>query len=199
MTAPTQGPEAPAPTARHRKPLAQRLRRWGLEVLLVIAIIAGVHWYQTRTLAIGLAPELRAETILGSESIDLTGPAQGPQLIYFWATWCPICRLEQSTISALTQDYSVITVAMQSGTASEVRAYLTEQALDWKTIADTSGEIATDWGVQAVPASFILDSEGRIRSRTVGYTTGWGLRARLWLARFGGSQRNAGDLRATSD
>ena len=35
-----------------------------------------------------------------------------------------------------------------------------------------------------LPASFVLDREGKIRFVEFGYTTGIGLRARLWLAGF---------------
>jgi hypothetical protein len=36
--------------------------------------------------------------------------------------------------------------------------------------------------VRGVPASFVLDGDGRIRFASVGYTTGVGLRGRLWAA-----------------
>jgi hypothetical protein len=42
--------------------------------------------------------------------------------------------------------------------------------------------IAAQWGVRAVPASFIVDGAGQIRFLEIGYTTGAGLRLRLWLA-----------------
>jgi len=35
-----------------------------------------------------------------------------------------------------------------------------------------------------VPASFIVDTDGKIRYVEIGYTTGIGLRLRLWLASF---------------
>jgi len=47
---------------------------------------------------------------------------------------------------------------------------------------DPDGVIATRWGVRAVPASFIVDGAGQIRFVEIGYTTGIGLRLRLWLA-----------------
>ena len=49
-------------------------------------------------------------------------------------------------------------------------------------INDPTGEIAADWGVMGVPASFVVDGSANIRFVTSGYTTGPGLRLRLWLA-----------------
>jgi hypothetical protein len=36
--------------------------------------------------------------------------------------------------------------------------------------------------VSAVPASFVLDRQGRVRFVTRGYTSGAGMRVRVWLA-----------------
>jgi hypothetical protein len=47
---------------------------------------------------------------------------------------------------------------------------------------DETGEIARHWGVAGVPASFIVDREGRIKYAGMGYATEIGLRARMWLA-----------------
>jgi alkyl hydroperoxide reductase subunit AhpC len=47
---------------------------------------------------------------------------------------------------------------------------------------DTDGSVSRAWGVQAVPASFIIDTDGQIHFIEVGYTTELGIRMRLWLA-----------------
>lgn len=152
---------------------------------MLVTILAAVHWYQARPLADGSAPPLAGPAIAGGDWIDLAAPVDGPRLVHFWATWCPICKLEEGSIAALSRNHDVVTVAMQSGSGDEIERYLDERGLDLRTIADPHGEIAARWGVKAVPASFIIDRDGRIRHRLAGYTTGIGLRIRLWLARIG--------------
>lgn len=174
-----------APNGNRKHRWGQRLRRWGLEGAIVLLVLAAVHWYKARPLAEGMAPALSGRAIDTIEQINLSPPLERPTLIHFWASWCPICKLEEGSIEALAKRYQVITVAMQSGTEEEISRYLSERALDLRVIADPSGEIAQQWGVQAVPASFIIDRDGRIRFRRVGYTTGLGLRVRLWLAEIG--------------
>jgi len=181
----TSSSDSQVPNGKRKPSWGQRLRRWGLEITLVLILLAGVHWYKARPLADGLAPTLSGQTIETLEPIDLSLPADRPRLVHFWASWCPICKLEEGSIEALGADYEVITVAMQSGSAAEIRGYLSERGLDLRVIADPNGDIARRWGVQAVPASFIIDRSGQIRFRRVGYTTGFGLRARLWLAQIG--------------
>ena len=105
-----------------------------------------------------------------------------PVLVYFWASWCAICRMQHGAIADIAREHPVVSVAMRSGDAAAVRRHLTEQAAAFDVINDPHGLHAARWGVGAVPASFIVDARGRVRFVEVGYTTGWGLRWRLWWA-----------------
>ena len=103
-------------------------------------------------------------------------------LVHFWATWCPVCRLELGTIDSLAKDYPVITVAMEDTAAAEILGYMQEHDVTFPVLHDPQASLARQYGVQAVPTSFVVDEQGQIRSATVGYTTELGLRLRLWLA-----------------
>lgn len=100
-------------------------------------------------------------------------------LVHFWASWCAICRAQHGSIEGVARDHAVVTVAMRSGDAAAVRAHLAGQAATFAVLNDPSGALADRWGVRAVPASFIVDAQGRVRFVEVGYTTSWGLRWRL--------------------
>ncbi len=157
-----------------------RLKRWGWEAVLLVLILTGVHLWQTRNLADGDAPSL-AGTTLGGRSFELSR-LEGPMLVHFWATWCPVCRAQEGNVARLAEGYSVLTVAMQSGTEAEVGDYLAQEGLSFATLNDLDGTISRRWGVSAVPTSFIIDQQGRVSYHSVGYTTYWGLRLRLMLA-----------------
>jgi len=165
----------PEPRRGHRSRL--------LSILLVLAVFIGVQWWQARPLASGPAPALSGTLLDGRPlSLERLG-AQGdgrPVLVHFWATWCPMCKMGQGTIDAIARDHRVVSVAMQSGNASDLRAYMDEQGLSFPVVPDQDGTLASAWGVPGVPASFVVDGAGRIRFATVGYTTEAGLRARLW-------------------
>jgi len=151
-------------------------------VVLLAAIYVGVRHYQQRTLIEGPAPALHAELVNGGR-FDLATARGTPMLVYFWATWCPVCRLEQGGIESLARDHQVVTVALQSGEPAAVRTYLKEHGLRAPVINDPDGAIAQAWGVRATPALFFLDRDGRIRFRELGYTTEAGMRIRLWWLR----------------
>ena len=167
----------PVPTGHKRR----RLRGILVNLTLIVVIYAGVQWYQSRPLASGDAPALAGE-LLTRTPFDLDAWRGRPVLVHFWATWCPLCKIGQGSIAAIAEDHAVISVAMQSGGPDAIQAYLAEHGLDFPTLNDPYGEIAAAWGVRAVPASFIIDSDGRVRFATAGYTTGLSLRGRLWAA-----------------
>lgn len=158
-----------------------RWRRWLVELGLVMLVIVAVQWWQTRDGPSGPAPALRGQ-LLNGERVVLSDLRGRPVLVHFWATWCPLCRLEEDSIQAIAQDHAVLTIATTSGDAAEVQAYLDENGLNFPVLLDESGEIGRQWGVRGVPTSYVLDAEGNTAHATVGYSTGWGLRLRLWLA-----------------
>jgi peroxiredoxin len=158
----------------------RRLRRAG-EAVLLLALILVVRAWQQSGVASGPAPAL-AGMLLDGKPVALTAFAGRPVLVHFWATWCPICRAEQGSIDDLARNIPVITVAMQSGERDAVAEYLHKEALSFPVLNDPDAAIARQWGVRAVPASFIVDGAGQIRYVEVGYTTGVGLRLRWWLA-----------------
>ena len=129
----------------------------------------------------GEAPPL-AGAALDGRPMSLQAHAGAPVLVHFWATWCPICRFEDGSIDNLADDYQVITVASTSGNAQEIAEYLEEQGVDFPVLLDESGDLARLWDVVGVPATFIVDSQGRIDYATRGYSSELGLRVRLALS-----------------
>jgi peroxiredoxin len=156
--------------------------KWLWNILLIALAIGVVQWWQTRELPAGPAPPL-AGRLLDGRWVDLREYRGTPLLVHFWATWCPICRAEQGTISSLAEDVPVLTVATGSGDAAQLSKYLEENRLGFPVLLDESGELARRWKIVGVPASFVIDPRGDIVAAAVGYTTEIGLRLRLWLAK----------------
>jgi len=151
--------------------------------VLIIAVVLLVRAWLARDLAQGPAPELEANLLDGSP-VSLADYADRAMLLHFWATWCPICRLEEGEIMRLSRSHPVLTVAMQSGSPSEVEAHLTERERELDVVNDPDGALARRYGVRAVPSTFIIDRDGQIVFRKQGYAPPLELRLRLWLARW---------------
>ncbi|MBI3562765.1 MAG: redoxin domain-containing protein [Gammaproteobacteria bacterium] len=165
-----------------RQSLKPGWKSTAVELLVFVLMYAAIRAWMQRDLPQGAVPPMQAITLAG-EPVDIARYGRGrPVLIHFWATWCSVCRLEQGSINAISRDYPVLTIATQSGSGSEVQGYLQKNQLHFPVVLDDSGELLQRFGLHGVPASFIIDPRGNIAYREVGYTTGWGLRLRLWLA-----------------
>lgn len=183
---PPAPPGSGQPRPSQAGPGRPRWRGWLVNIALVVLVIAGVDWWKSRPLARGEAPPLAGLDLQGQWR-DLRDVRGEPVLVHFWGSWCPLCRLMEGSVDAIAADQRVLTVALQSGEAAEIDAYLQDNGLAFPVLPDPDGAIARRWGVQGVPASFIIDGEGRIAAVTVGLSSEPGLRFRLWAAGTGAS------------
>ena len=159
----------------------RRWTRWLLELAAVVLFFALLNAYNSRGAPAGPAPEISGQLLDGSTA-SLQAMRGQAVLVNFWATWCPLCGMQQSTIDAIADDYPVLTVAMDEATAEEILAYMKDKGVDYPVLHDPDYRIARQYGVRGVPSSFIVDAAGNIRFAETGYTTSLGLRMRLWWA-----------------
>lgn len=156
-----------------------------LLIYALIFLVAGFlgNIWMTRNQQSGSIPQFIAEDLTG-EIVNLQSGEfqQKPKVIYFFADWCPICKFQNPVISDINQDSDVLGIAMQSGNAANVSSYVQKQGIDFRVINDESGQISRSFGVNGVPAVFIVDKAGLIKYSTRGYATEAGLRSRIWLA-----------------
>jgi len=156
-------------------------RSWLVYILLFLVVMQAANWWKTRDAASGNLSEFTGELMDGS-AFTISEFSGEPVLFHFWATWCPICEMENDTIQSISQNYQVISIASWSEGEAEVKAYMRDKQLTFPVMLDTSGELAQSFGLKGVPASFILDPNGEITFVETGYSTEPGLRLRLWLS-----------------
>lgn len=159
----------------------KHLYTWLIYILLFIAIMQVANWWKTREAQKGNLSEFTGELLDGS-AFTIAEFKGEPVLLHFWATWCPICELENGTIQSISQDYQVISIASWSEGEAEVKTYMRENQLTFPVMLDNSGGLAQSFGLKGVPTSFILDPYGETTFVETGYSTELGLRLRLWLS-----------------
>jgi thiol:disulfide interchange protein len=179
------------------KPLIERFREhWRTNwkshlgtLALAAVVLISVQTWQTRDVPAGLAPDF-VLTVLQPDGTSRRStlhewralhPGQ-PVVLHFWADWCPICRTEENSITRLTQDWPVLTVATQSGPADHVLRVPQKRQLSWNAATDERGTVMSTYGFKGVPAFVVIDAKGQLRTPTMGYTTEIGMRLRLWWA-----------------
>jgi len=92
----------------------------------------------------------------------------------FWATWCPPCRYEMPSMESLYQklkDRGLVMLGVNVGEADgQVSGYLRANRLTFPSLLDKEGVASNQYGVQAIPTTYIFDRRGLIVSRLVGST-----------------------------
>ncbi len=164
-------------------------RRWWLDLAVVAVAFVLVHLFVTRDVVRGPLPPLVGVLADGATtSVADWQQAQGgqPFLLYVWASWCTVCKAIEGRIDAVARDAPVLTIAMQSGGADEVRRFLDRRGYDWPTLVDAEANLARALGVNAVPTLIFVGRDGEVRAVTQGFTTGPGIRLRLWWAGLSG-------------
>lgn len=168
------------------------LREVALTVVIAVGVFLAVQawlirdtpgrWLADGTLAWVLPDGSEGRGTLHDLRAQLGVAPDAPMALHVWATWCSICRAEEGTVTALGREHAVVTLATRSGERATVQGHLRQRGLPWVTVLDPDGRLAAAHGWRAVPVFSVLMPDGALRHTTVGYTTGWGMRLRLWWA-----------------
>ncbi|MFQ2367847.1 protein disulfide oxidoreductase [Aeromonas enteropelogenes] len=166
-------------------PTRPRWQRWGKEALwlLLMALVIStlLDLWRSPTLPEGA---MSTPIILqDGTTTDLATLSRGkPLLVYYWASWCGVCRFTTPTVETLWQEGdNVLTVALRSGSDAQLREGMAKKGLTFPIHNDESGALAARWQVGVTP-TFLIVKDGELVSSTTGWSSGLGLTLRLWWA-----------------
>ncbi|EBP8608390.1 redoxin domain-containing protein, partial [Salmonella enterica] len=110
-----------------------KLRRWLGEVAIFLALLIAVMVIMDVWRAPQVPPAFAATPLrtLTEESTTLAALSEKrPVLLYFWASWCGVCRLTTPAVARLeAEGENVMTVALRSGDDAEVARWLTRKGV----------------------------------------------------------------------
>jgi peroxiredoxin len=112
-----------------------------------------------------------AGKLLDDSPFDPQSLAGKVVLVDFWATWCRPCVAEIPAIRAQYEKYhaagfEVVGVSLDDDQEA-VQAFVAEQDLPWPVILDSrdpQASLAEKYGIEAIPALFLLGRDGTVLS-----------------------------------
>ncbi|HHD77950.1 MAG TPA: protein disulfide oxidoreductase [Campylobacteraceae bacterium] len=151
------------------------------KLLVMLFIVANVVSYLKKPEVVDQTlPNLNV-TLPDGTARNLESYAGKPLLLYFWGSWCPICKMSSPVISDLSQKYQVVAVAVNSGSDKDLKSYMQAHDLHFPAVNDADGAIAQKFGVDTFPTTFIYNSKGSLIFTDVGYTSKPSLLLKIWL------------------
>lgn len=145
-----------------------------------MAVFFAVHSWQTRDLPIDQPAPETILALLGDSGIQsaVTGGEAG--IVYFFAPWCFYCRSSIGNLDELLADGKLAwaaAVALDYSDTDEVQAFVDQTGISLPVLLGNT-TTANDWSIRAFPTYYVIDADGRISSRSVGYSTRLGMRFR---------------------
>jgi peroxiredoxin len=97
-------------------------------------------------------------------------------LVDFWAMWCGPCIAELPTVVQAYKDYhargfEIVGISLdRDGDGPKLATFTKDKEMPWRQFFDGKyweNELARTYGVNSIPATYLLDAEGRILAKNL--------------------------------
>ena len=91
----------------------------------------------------------------------------------FWASWCSPCRQALPLYDKLSgefpaTDFAVVAVNVDEN-AADAKKFMAEHPVKYTIVQNPKGDIPKAFGIDGMPSSYLIDRDGTIRDRHVGF------------------------------
>jgi len=121
---------------------------------------------------------LAATPVLGSaaDTFKLSDYQGKVVVLDFWASWCVPCRRSFPWMNEMQNKYAdeglVIIAVNLDNQVSEAEAFLQRYPAEFSIYYDHERQLARQYGVEAMPSSFLIGRDGTVVERHLGFKSG---------------------------
>lgn len=119
------------------------------------------------------APDFTLDSLTGAP-ITLSDLRGQVVILNLWASWCPPCRAEMPALNAAYQklrDYGLVVLGVNTTVQDDeaaAREAVQEWGLTFPVVLDRDGAVGQAYRLQAMPSTFFIGRDGRIRDIVFG-------------------------------
>ena len=110
------------------------------------------------------APELPSEVLVGPR-VDLDSLHGNVAIVNFWASWCDPCKREAPAFERFSRNLPsgvrLVGVNWDDGVGA-AKAFIRRYGWRYPNLRDGSDAVGARFGLTGLPATFVLDRDGRI-------------------------------------
>ncbi|MBE3092476.1 MAG: TlpA family protein disulfide reductase [Chloroflexi bacterium] len=111
---------------------------------------------------------------LDGNEISLSDFNRKVLILNFWATWCHPCREEIPDFVEVYNEYEskdVQFIGVSDEDVSTLKSFAEDFNISYPILVDNIN-IGSEWGISALPTTFILDRNGKVIFKNIGMMTG---------------------------
>jgi len=126
--------------------------------------------------AVSTMPDCALTSLADKQSFNLQQFKGKVIYVDFWASWCGPCAKSFPFMNELSRDLKdkglqVIGVNLDE-TSADAQNFLAKYPANFVIAADTNEQCAKDFGVQAMPSTYLVDRNGTVRHVHLGFRPG---------------------------
>jgi thiol-disulfide isomerase/thioredoxin len=171
---------------------AKTWRGYAFEIVIVCLVVGAVFAFQQRNMLPSdgsvVIPDTQFVTLQSTTQGASSGTTSGttrmllaenkPTLVYIFAPWCSICRISINNLDSLDPDkVNVVRIGVDYQNVEALSQFVDEVGVKGDVLIGNR-QTMLDFKVTAFPSIYILQPDGSVVGRSVGYTTSLGLKLR---------------------
>jgi thiol-disulfide isomerase/thioredoxin len=122
------------------------------------------------------APDFQARSVVGDAEVALHSLRGKVVLVDFWASWCGPCNAAMPQLEKLSKEFPADQFAVVGVNVDkkldDARKALAKRPVTYLNASDPTGMLPKRFGLETMPTSYLIDTNGVVRLVHKGYRNG---------------------------